>query len=80
MIEMKVTLCIKDYWPDGLSLEKAEEELKARGLDFNRRSLGVLRGRGTKKGEWVTPFKLAKYLSEKTGKKITAMDLLIVED
>lgn len=78
-VPKRVTLNIKGYWPEGLSLESAAEEMKTLGMPLNRLSLGSIRRGGTERGDYLTPFKLAAYLSHKTGKKITAMDLLEVE-
>ncbi len=78
-LEVKVTLNIEPFWPEGLSLEKAEEEMKAMGLPLNRRSLSAIR-KGTEKGDWATPFKLARYLSKKVGKEICPQDLFKVQE
>ena len=74
---MRVVLRIDKYWPEGLSLEQAEAELKEMGIPLNRRSLGLIRRSGTDRGDYATPYKLAAYLSKKTKKKITAADLLV---
>lgn len=76
---MKVTLDLTPFWPKGLSLEQAEKELKEMGLPLNRRSISAIR-KGTEKGDWATPFKLARYLSVKLGKKIDPQDLFRVEE
>ena len=77
--DMKVTLNIAPFWPEGLSLERAEQEMREMGLPLNRRSLSAIR-KGTEKGDWATPFKLARYLSKKTGKTIEAQELFDVEE
>lgn len=76
---MKVTLDIAPFWPKGLSLEQAERELREMGLPLNRRSISAIR-KGTEKGDWATPYKLARYLSEKVGKEIQPQDLFKVEE
>jgi hypothetical protein len=78
-LEVKVTLNIEPFWPKGLSLEKAEEEMRAMGLPLNRRSLSAIR-KGTEKGDWATPFKIARYLSFKVGREIQAVELFKVEE
>jgi DNA-binding XRE family transcriptional regulator len=78
-LEMKVKLDIEPYWPKGLSLEQAERELKEMGLSLNRRSISAIR-KGTEKGDWATPFKLARYLSTKVGREIQPQDLFKVEE
>ncbi len=78
-LEMKVKLDIEPYWPKGLSLEQAERELKEMGLPLNRRSISAIR-KGTEKGDWATPFKLARYLSTKVGREIQPQDLFKVEE
>lgn len=76
---MKVTLDITPFWPKGLSLEQAERELREMGLSLNRRSISAIR-KGTEKGDWSTPYKLARYLSTKVGKEIQPQDLFKVEE
>lgn len=49
------------------------------GLPLNRRSISAIR-KGTEKGDWATPFKLARYLSKKVGKEIQPQDLFKVEE
>lgn len=78
-LDMKVRLDIEPFWPKGLSLEQAEKELKEMGLPLNRRSISAIR-KGTEKGDWATPFKLARYLSKKVGKEIQPQDLFKVEE
>ena len=78
-LDMKVKLNIEPFWPKGLSLEQAERELKEMGLSLNRRSISAIR-KGTEKGDWATPYKLARYLSLKVGKEIQPQDLFKVEE
>lgn len=66
-------LNVNRFWPDNLTITKAAEELQ-----MNPRSLTTIR-KGTERGEWLTLFKLAEYLSEKTGRHISLEDLFEVE-
>lgn len=66
-------LNINRFWPDDLTITKAAED-----LNMNPRSLTTIR-KGTERGEWLTLFKLAEYLSEKTGEKISLEDLFEIE-
>ncbi len=77
-LNMKVKLDIEPFWPKGLSLEQAERELREMG-SLNRRSISAIR-KGTEKGDWATPYKLARYLSKKEGKEIQPQDLFKVEE
>lgn len=66
-------LNVNRFWPDNLTITKAAED-----LNMNPRSLTTIR-KGTERGEWLTLFKLAEYLSEITGKQIALEDLFEVE-
>lgn len=78
-LDMKVKLDIEPFWPKGLSLEQAERELREMGLSLNRRSISAIR-KGTEKGDWSTPYKLARYLSKKVGREIQPQELFKVEE
>ncbi len=67
-------LNVNRFWPESLTITKAAEE-----LSMNPRSLTTIR-KGTERGEWLTLFKLADYLSKKTGKHISLEDLFEVEN
>jgi DNA-binding XRE family transcriptional regulator len=58
----------------GLTLEGI-----AKDLDMNPRSITNLK-RGTERGDWLTAFRLAGYLSEKLGRKFALEDLFSVEE
>ena len=64
---------INRFWPTELTITQAAED-----LDMNPKSLTNIR-KGTERCEWITLFKLAEYLSEKTGKQISLEDLFEVE-
>ena len=66
-------LNVNRFWPRDLTITQAAED-----LEMNPRSLTNIR-KGTERGEWITLFKLAEYLSEKTGKQISLEDLFEVE-
>lgn len=66
-------LNVNRFWPDNLTITKAAED-----LNMNPRSLTTIR-KGTERGEWLTLFKLAEYLSKITGKQIALEDLFEVE-
>ena len=58
----------------GLTLEAIAQE-----LGMNPRSITNLK-RGTERGDWVTAFRLAQYLSGKLGRKFTLEDLFSIEE
>jgi DNA-binding XRE family transcriptional regulator len=66
-------LNVMKFWPDDLTITQAAED-----LDMNPRSLTNIR-KGTDRGEWLTLFKLAEYLSQKTGRKLALEDLFDIE-
>jgi transcriptional regulator with XRE-family HTH domain len=57
----------------GLTLEGIAQD-----LGMNPRSITNLK-RGTERGDWVTQFRLAEYLSEKLGREVALKDLFFVE-
>jgi len=66
-------LNVNRFWPHELTITQAAED-----LEMNPRSLTNIR-KGTERGEWITLFKLAEYLSKKTGSHISLEDLFEVE-
>jgi DNA-binding XRE family transcriptional regulator len=66
-------LNVMKFWPDDLTITQAAED-----LDMNPRSLTNIR-KGTDRGEWLTLFKLAEYLSQKTGRKLALEDLFDID-
>lgn len=77
---MKYCLRIDEFWPEGLSHQKASDEMKEMGIGLTRGTIGhVIRNRPTN-GEYSTPFKLAKYLSWKLEREISVTDLLVPVD
>ena len=74
---MKYCLTINKFWPEGLSHQKASDEMAEMGIRLTRLSIGnILRNQPTS-GDYATPFKLAKYLSWKLGREIGITDLLV---
>lgn len=66
-------LNVNRFWPTELTITQAAED-----TGLNSRTLTNIR-KGTERGEWITLFKLAEYLSKKTDQKISLEDLFEVE-
>ena len=71
---VKVTLDVKDFWPEDVTIETAAKE-----LEMNPRSITTIR-KGTERGSWDTLVKLARWLSWRTNKTVSIDDLLSVEN
>ena len=70
---VKVTLDIKDFWPENVTIETAAKE-----LGMNPRSITTIR-KGTERGSWDTLVKLSRWLSWRGGRDISINDLLKIE-
>ena len=53
----RVHLNVSRYWPKGLTVRQAAEDLK-----MNTRSISAIR-KGTEKGDWATLVKLSRYFN-----------------
>ena len=65
VIPVKVTLNISDLWPEGVTVEMAAKE-----LNMNPRSVTTMR-KGTERGHWETLVKVSRWLTYRTGKKVS---------
>ncbi|MEO0376211.1 MAG: hypothetical protein AAF329_16630 [Cyanobacteria bacterium P01_A01_bin.17] len=70
---VKVTLDIKDFWPEDVTIETAAKELQ-----MNPRSITTIR-KGTERGSWDTLVKLSRWLSWRGEKEVSIADLLKIE-
>jgi len=79
MAVKRVLLRAGDYFEElqekkGLTLGQIAE-----ALEMNPRSITTLK-RGTEKGDWITAFRLAAYLTEQLGRNVALEDLFLIEE
>lgn len=70
---VKVTLNIKEFWPEDVTIETAAKE-----LEMNPRTVTTIR-KGTERGSWETLIKLSRWLTWRVGKTVSVEDLLQIE-
>ncbi len=71
---MRVFLDVSKLWDEELTVTKAAEDLK-----MNSRTLTTIK-KGTERGNWETLVKLARYFSDRHGRKIALEELLRIEE
>lgn len=78
---MEVYVDLRPYWPKGLSINAAYEELLLKGLKVDRRTLSAAKAGTLTKSEFITLVKLRDWIRQLTGKpEITIDDLLRIEN
>ncbi|NJL11241.1 MAG: hypothetical protein HC908_16735 [Calothrix sp. SM1_7_51] len=79
-LNVKVYVDIGSYWPDGVSVNAAYEELLMQGVKIDRRTIAAAKAGKLTKSDFATLIKLRNWVRQLTGNKELTVDNLLKQE